>query len=174
MCMAIYQSVNRQLTKDQCIKFSKWNNDGFGFAYVDKDKLIVKKTTSFDQFYIQYTIAVNQYGNKSPFLIHFRLGTSGLNNEDNCHPFYVDKNICFIHNGIFREFSHDLSLSDTNIFNKTVLFPIKDTIFTKKTIPINDYNKLVFLNNKKQHVIINEDLGLWKNNIWYSNKYFLD
>ena len=175
MCMAIFQDIGKKISKNQCLKYAHINRDGFGFAYVDKGKLIIKKTTNFDQFYIQYTIAVNQYGSKSPFIIHFRFGTSGLNNQDNCHPFLINKDTCFIHNGVFSELSNNPVLSDTNIFNRTVLQPLfkhNITAPTDRLLTHDTYNKLVFLNSQQQHLIINENLGLWDNGIWYSNRYF--
>ena len=174
MCMAIFQDIGKRITRDQCFSYSRINHDGFGFAYIDKGKLIVKKTTNFDHFYAQYTIAVNQYGSQSPFIIHFRFGTSGLNNHDNCHPFLINKNTCFIHNGVFSSLSNDTVLSDTNIFNRTVLQPLfkdNNTVAVDKLLTNDTYNKLVFLNAQKQHLILNENLGRWQDGIWYSNKY---
>jgi predicted glutamine amidotransferase len=175
MCMAIFHPINHSITRDQCLKFSRFNKDGFGFAYIDhSNTLIVVKTTNFNTFFSLYSKAISEFSKSSPFIVHFRLGTSGLNNEANCHPFYINKNVCFIHNGIFRQLSNDPILSDTNLFNTKILQPniqnIDDLSQTK--IELQDtYNKLIFLNSNKQHLIINESLGHWHKNIWYSTLY---
>jgi predicted glutamine amidotransferase len=178
MCMAIYHPINHSITHNQCYQFSRFNKDGFGFAYINNSNtLIVFKSTNFDTFYYKYSQAIQEFSKSSPFIIHFRFGTSGLNNEANCHPFYINKDVCFIHNGIFRELSNDPILSDTNLFNTTILQPTISSSFlnTLNKLQLKDsYNKLVFLNSKKEYLIINESLGHWNNNIWYSSYSYSD
>ena len=173
MCMAIFQPKDKIVSKEYCDSFAKSNDDGFGFAFVDNsNKLIINKTIIYNDFYKEYVSCCKQYGSKSPFLIHFRMGTSGLDNQDNCHPFYVDDNLCVIHNGVFSEFNGDKNLSDTNIFVRDVLKDIGQDIFTNSAMQalIEDYigtwNKLVFMNNKKEYIIFNEKEGKWEEGIW--------
>jgi predicted glutamine amidotransferase len=60
---------------------------------------VFKEMTNFDRFYKEY--AKQRKANKgSNFVLHFRIATSGKIDKTNCHPFAVNKNLAFVHNGI--------------------------------------------------------------------------
>jgi hypothetical protein len=68
--------------------------------------------------------------------------------------------------------------SDTYLFNQLILQKLpKD--FTRNEAITNliaqyiDYSKLIFLDSADNWTIINEDLGEWNGDNWYSNKSYL-
>ena len=61
----------------------------------------------------------------TPFIVHFRIGTHGTSNGIyNVHPFYVDKNLVFAHNGMIHKVDDCKKRSDTRVFNDTFLKPL--------------------------------------------------
>ena len=82
-----------------------------------------------------------------------------------------------MHNGIIGGLDHDKDKSDTRTFNDTVLKKLPDNFLDNDGIMslVESYiesSKLVFLDNKGQTTIVNEQLGEWSNyGNWYSSWY---
>lgn len=151
------------------------NSHGAGFCYSDNNRLFVEKGFfTFEEFIEAY----NKIPDESANLVHFRLATGGKINEENCHPFYVNENLAFAHNGVFGCVNSTALHSDTYEFNRLLLQPLfnKNTNYMvfkpemkyllEKTI---GYNKVAFLNNSGKIAICNEDNGDWNDGIWWSN-----
>jgi glutamine amidotransferase len=178
MCVAIMQKAGKQVEKEYLAQYASTNRDGCGILYIDGNKLKQYKTMVFEEFYKAYVDICKKYGNK-PMLVHFRLGTSGKKDLSNCHPFMVNDSLGFIHNGvIYNEvIGTSVELSDTNLFNRKILRPLNNDIMNIKETQflisefIGSGNKLVFLSSNEQFLIINEDAGMWHDDIWYSNKW---
>ena len=178
MCIAIYKPANKRISKEILKNCFDNNDDGAGFAYINTDfhgvkRLKIKKYMKFDLFYKQYKRA-QSIAPESPFIIHFRVGTHGEKSTFNCHPFYVDKNIAFIHNGIISGVGFDKRKSDTQLFNELVLQELPKGWEKNKAIGtlIEDFigsSKLVTLNIKGEVTIFNSSKGEWVDECWYSN-----
>lgn len=178
MCIAIFKPAAESIS-DEILKTCYQNNsDGCGFAYVNTDnngvkKIIVKKTMDFEVFLRQYHRAV-RVAPDSAFLIHFRIRTHGTTDVFNCHPFMVDDNHVFVHNGIIRGMRYDAKKSDTQMFNEDYLQQLPDgwmfsngiTKLIENTI---DFNKIVVMDIDENVNIYNEKKGEWSNRVWYSN-----
>ena len=110
-------------------------------------------------------------------MLHFRIGTSGKIDLNNCHPFTVNNNLAFVHNGIINSIElTNINYSDTWHFNK-LLKQLPNDFLNNKAITellsnYIEYSKLIFLDNKGAFKIINEDLGHWNNNNWFSNNSY--
>ena len=175
ICLAILKLPKRHITKRQLHTAWKTNDDGAGFMYNQHGKLIIDKGYfTFKKFYKSLRNAENKNPN-AVFVIHLRLATSGKTDKINCHPFAIHEDLGFVHNGIFKNYSHYTNLSDTAVFNLNILqtFP-QDFIFNKGIVKLLEsyceyMNKLVFLNNKGEYLIIGEDCGTWEEGIWFSN-----
>lgn len=190
MCVAIFQNINAvKLKKEDFIQYGRSNHDGFGMLHVKETlnintqkfepSLVKYVTTDLEAFWNYYDVVFNEINAVSPLLVHFRLGTAGKMDTLNCHPFLVNENIGFIHNGIItidRKGYDDFS--DTYVFNETILKPLGDDIINNETTIklissfIGYSNKLIFLNTKKQYLIFNEDCGEWdtQKSTWFSFK----
>lgn len=112
-------------------------------------------------------------------VIHFRMATHGELDADNCHPFMVNDNLGFVHNGQIHNVKEwDKTKSDTWHFNESILKPLHRSfgvdIVKHRTVRhlIERYinrNKLVFMDNLGDVTIYNEELGIWDAGCWFSN-----
>lgn len=178
MCIAIMSPENEVIPHAHLVESFNSNPDGAGFMYAEDGELYIKKGfMTYEDFFKEY----KEHETK-PCAVHFRIATHGSTDQENTHPFRVGNNLGFIHNGIINnvDCSTDKTKSDTNHFNTKYLsqFYKRDSRFIFKEHfkdVIKSYigfSKLVFLNNKGHHTIINEDKGVWENGIWYSNISF--
>lgn len=180
MCIAILNSPN--VTFEKSLIKNCWDNnrDGGGMIWTDDSSNqlhIFKEVKSFEAFYNKY-VEVRRDFPKSNVVLHFRISTSGGVNETNCHPFQVNKDIAFVHNGVIGELNGiDAKKSDTNLFNEIYLrklpsdFLYNDAIIglIKKFI---GSSKLIFLNAYNEYTIVNEQLGQRDaefEGCWFSN-----
>lgn len=160
------------------------NKDGAGFMYIDDNgNLIVDKGYfSFEEF----MDAFKKVPIEKARIVHFRQGTGGKKDAENCHPFFVNKNLAFAHNGVISIGASD-NHSDTWHFNEEILKPLFNGRNGYKRIynagiqfllkeAIGSGNKLAFLTTDEEVVIINETAGNKSNaeGIWYSNYMHLN
>lgn len=181
MCIAIMKPEGKVLSKELLATCYKSNPDGAGFAYINTDvmnvkRLIVYKSMDFESFYAQYERAIRT-NPESKFLIHFRIGTHGVRNKTNCHPFYINKDMAFIHNGIINSVPKDSLISDTQVFNNLVLKKLpkgweSNEGITRMIADFIGYSKLITLDINNQATIINESLGHWYEGCWMSNRSY--
>jgi glutamine phosphoribosylpyrophosphate amidotransferase len=186
MCIAIVQTAGKSVTDAQLWRGWTINGDGAGFAYVDprQKKVVIKKGfLKFNEFQKAYREAVTNFGETSPFLVHMRIGTSGQNSEANTHPFEIKPQVgpagAMIHNGILFtpsgawRGSDDDRKSDTRVVANALnnILVLEDIINAKEMLgrAIGGGNKLAFLYDTGDYVIINEGAGHWNDGIWYSN-----
>lgn len=173
MCIAILNSkgILSKKTLKTC-----WDNnsDGAGFAYAEKGKIkVIKEMDNFNTFYGRY-LECRKGREDQNFIIHFRITTHGKVDLTNCHPFKVNNELAFIHNGIINNVARHLDYSDTYIFNEVILKKLpKDFIFNSAIIELIDeyigWSKLVFLTGKGEAVIVGEKSGKWDGGNWFSN-----
>lgn len=181
MCIAILNTPNVTFPKSLISTCWDNNGDGAGLIYTGGGSLFIhKELNSVDNFYNKY-IDVRRRFPKSKIVLHFRIGTSGGINLDNCHPFSVSKNLAFVHNGIISELNGiNPKKSDTNLFNEFVLqhLPADFTANPALMSVIEKYigsSKLVFLNKDNEATIVNEELGVEDSkypNCWFSNSTY--
>jgi len=174
MCIII---LNKKGVLDKQIIQNCWdaNSHGSGIAWSDEGEMkTYKNLTNVEQYYTKY-LKLRSSTDK-PLMLHFRISTGGKKDEANCHPFLINRNIAFCHNGTISHMPKDDNYCDTVLFNKTVL----------KTLPVNfldqevyqmliekfiGLSKLCFLDINGNYKIYNEEKGHWdvnKDN-WYSN-----
>lgn len=175
MCIAILNRVNTLSYKTfkQC-----WNNnpDGAGLTFFDgKNIQIIKEMKSVKNFYTQYKEIRTKYPTID-IAIHFRIATHGGVNLTNCHPFKVNKQTAFIHNGVISKVDATKEFSDTFIFNETILKKLPPNFVTNETIlelldSYIGYSKLVIISGKN-YAIVNESAGHWNAGNWYSNESY--
>ena len=181
MCIAIYKPAEKSITKDTLKTCFTNNPDGAGFSYINTDymgisRMKIKKYMKFDDFWRAYSKAIDIAPN-SPFLIHFRIGTHGEKTTYNCHPFFVNKELTFIHNGIISGVGTDKRKSDTQLFNDKVLkklpkgWQYNEGIQTLVESFIGG-SKLIMMDINGDVTIFNENKGVWDNDCWYSNESY--
>lgn len=190
MCIAIYLPAGKELSEETLKICNDANPDGMGFAFFnDKNEMIINKEVEPKKILRKiklFPIIRKNFINR-PFLVHFRIATHGKISKPCCHPFRVDSDTVFCHNGILRQeygLSIQSKISDTMMFNKSILQRIEkkdlDRMMESKNDVLRDLlegyigsgNKMVILNSKDQYVILNEHLGVWDNGIWFSNSSY--
>ncbi len=178
MCLAILKTADSVITRRELKNGFDTNDDGAGFMFTENRKLVIQKGYfGFRKFYKAFRQAERE-NPKSNFVIHFRLATSGKKDSANCHPFLVKNNeeVGFAHNGIFSGLGNNF-YSDTMDFNYRVLKTMpKSFMYSVEAMKFISkycgwYNKLIFLNSNNHYIIINEDMGYWKNGVWFSNGF---
>jgi len=177
MCVAIAKPAGKVIDKETLQQCFTQNPDGCGFAYINSaGELRIHKSMEFDAFYAEFEPVQLEHPD-SPMLIHFRIKTHGTKDLFNCHPFKVDENIAFIHNGVISKIDDcpDKIRSDTQMFNELVLQKLPDGWTGNEAIKlmIEEYigfSKLAVLDKRSREItLFNETKGSWKGGIWYSN-----
>lgn len=172
MCIAILNTKKAgRLPKNQ-IKNSWDNNDmGAGLLWNKDGKLNVFKSYDYDDYIDKYN-ALRDDNSINSIVLHFRIATSGYNGEHNLHPFLVNDNVGFVHNGVISGLGSK-TFSDTYEFNDMLKKYKHDFLSCEMSkFFISEYigySKLIFLDNKDKHTIIHEELGKWTDGNWYSN-----
>lgn len=177
MCIAIFQPAGKELPKETLANCWKVNDDGAGMLYTHNGTLYAhKELISFEDFYDYYKHVYDLVGEVSPMVLHFRIKTHGLISYMNCHPFLVNENLGFVHNGILSNVDVHRAgkTSDTYELNKQILQKLPTNFLKHEgTIALLKKfcsgSKLVFLDNEGNHTIINENLGSWDDGVWFSN-----
>lgn len=177
MCIAIFKPEGKILSNETLLQCWDSNPDGAGFMYADGGEVKIKKGyMDFDSF-----IAAYEQHKQDKMVIHFRIKTHGLVNEENTHPFRVNKKMGFVHNGtISGVHTKDKAYSDTWHFNEQIIKPIvKKAPWMMDTAAIQTlitdfigYSKLIFMDGRGDVTIYNESKGYWDDECWFSNKSY--
>jgi hypothetical protein len=183
MCLITFLPENIQPNIEAIENGTKVNKDGHGFAIVDGDRLIVRRSLA-PEFLIDEFVRLRKEHPDGPAVFHSRLATHGLSNKDNCHPYRIgrDNNTVLFHNGIFPlqyYHQHDYR-SDTRIVVDNILPQFRLTSNRGRRqfeTWMGKFNRVVILtvdpHYMKTSYILNEREGFWDDGIWYSNTDYL-
>lgn len=177
MCIIAAIPKGKQINEDTFMTCWENNPDGTGMMYVNNGKIIVtKELYDIDKLWRNYQKATKL---NTDIVLHFRIGTSGTFTSYNIHPFKVNSDLWFCHNGILKiDVPKNSKENDTQIFNNTVLKLLpKDFIYNHGIIKlitdyIGVYNKFVFLDSTGTVKIINKGSGIMYEGIWFSNNTY--
>ena len=182
MCVIIYKPFDKQLSMERLQEAHKANPDGCGFMWAANGELhIAKGCGDFMTFHFPY-LYFTMKNPKSDFVLHFRTASASDISHEACHPFYINDNLGFAHNGNLIEFAkyfgkgRNDNRSDTQAFRDQILkkFPqdflsipeIRDLL---EQYCRESYSKMVFMDAQGKVTIINEQGGYWEDGVWYSN-----
>lgn len=181
MCIIAYKPEDKildQATIESCFMS---NPDGAGFLVWDhvNNKLICEKGFFTVGSLIEAFKPYQSYRS----IVHFRIGTCGGRNKDNCHPFLINNNLGFVHNGMISIKRTAQQYSDTwhfNIYLQSVLEKNPEMWeqdrFQAELKSIEKYlswSKLAFLDNKGNAYIYGEEDGTWDMGCWFSNHGYM-
>ena len=175
MCIAILAKPGKRLTEEQIKNCWKNNSDGAGFAYISNAEMVVVKELKKVKRFIKLYKKHEATSKNSPMLIHFRIRTHGEVSISNTQPIQISNRCTFIHNGVIGAMPDNPVHSDTVMFKNYILRYMNDGFHTKPKIltmieRITGFSKLVFLHTDGTYSIVQESLGKWEENIWYSNE----
>jgi predicted glutamine amidotransferase len=169
MCIAI---LNKRSQLNAATINTAWNNnpEGAGLIWIERGQ--VKTFKTYDRAELLKTYQTIRPKNKQPIVLHFRIATSGARTLDNLHPFQVNNNLSFVHNGVIAGLGNETH-SDTAQFNHMLQKLPANFLACETTRElIASYvsgSKLVFLESTGRYTIINEQAGTWNGDTWYSN-----
>ena len=179
MCLAIFQPSGKQIPEEYLAEGFKNNPHGAGFMYFDDlGELRTFKSMTYPSFIEEYEKQWALHGQHSPFSIHFRWATHGTRGIENVHPFQLDENTAVLHNGIIDCKIVDQKMSDTAAFVRDYLGALPANWYDNEFLfhMVEDFtsgSKLVVMTNhpdaEYSAYIVNEHLGHWFNDVWYSN-----
>lgn len=180
MCVALVTKPGAVISEQAIERGWRVNPDGGGFAYVRNDKVVIEKGfMTLEEFDSAYRSAAALYARESPFLVHMRISTSGGVSTTNCHPFEINGG-AMIHNGIMFTPTGVAAgtisdrKSDTRVFCEQLFHVLKQEhlklCMDSVQREVGYGNKLCFLYDNKEYLIIGERSGTWDNDgIWHSN-----
>lgn len=179
MCVAIYKPIGLELDRETLKNCFITNPDGCGFSYIEEEtgEIRIQKFMELAPFLTAYEEKQTRYLNTSPFLVHFRIKTHGQKDLDNCHPFLIDSEHVFIHNGVIRNVPDcpDKKKSDTRMFKELFLRKLPAGWFGNTAVHdlieeyIGSFSKLAIMNREGVVELYNESKGSWKEGVWFSN-----
>lgn len=177
MCIAILNK-STVLNKDVFINSFQNNPDGIGMAFSDGTKVqTVKRMTDPSSLYDVYLKI--RYQTDLPIMIHSRIGTSGKKDLSNVHPFKINENLAFMHNGVISYTEIYNNESDTrHIARFMQALSDPDTLLDELSIEYSFIlelagygSKFIFMHSDGRYSIMNEQKGHWDDDAdtWYSN-----
>lgn len=179
MCLIIHQPHGVKLDRAVLKRGFTNNSDGAGFMFaVDGVLQVHKGYFGFRKFWKAYRLMLIKHGSQSDFIIHFRIGTSGAKDKNNCHPHKISPDLAFVHNGIISKITvENDAWSDTIHFNKQVLQHLPTGFYENVGIMelIAEYistDKLAFMDSKGEVAIVNKALGDEDFDCWFSNSTY--
>ncbi len=146
-----------------------------GFAVAKDGKVLVRKGfANFKDFWRSF-----RHYQDCDKVVHMRWANVGVVNIDNAHPFYVTPDLAFAHNGTIPIKTKD-GKSDTRTFNELVLKRLQQHEEDFLQNPAIAYliskaignSKLAFINSDGDISIINRQMGVEHEGIWFSNNDF--
>lgn len=179
MCVAILRPPGKVIRESHLLSCWNTNKHGAGFAYTNADgEVVIEKGFMEYKDLLSAWMARTKEFPDSPFLLHFRIRTSGATDKDNTHPFKVQHG-AMIHNGVLfhPDPTKHKNKSDTRVLSERMHNNFGDSdvvIAAKENIgkDIGAYNKLVFLWEGGKTCIVNEEQGTWVEGVWFSNTYW--
>lgn len=184
MCLLVYMSEYTTASTERLVNASINNPDGFGWAIVDKHKIVKGHGMNIDSVIDDFLTARQKYHGDA--LFHLRWATHGTTDVNNCHPFTIgNDNLSVLgHNGVLPvDVPKGESRSDTRIFAEDWLpefggVPaLDDKQFFGEVSKFARGSKLVVLtanpDTKYWSYIVNEQDGDWEDGVWWSNDSYI-
>lgn len=181
MCVIACTPPGEMLTDEILKKCWDDNDDGAGYMFSTGNELVIRKPFwKFEDLLEQYHKDAAEYGDYSPFVIHFRWATHGQLNVLNTHPHKLcGGKVGMVHNGIFADTPPiNSGISDTVYFCRTVLAKRQPSQLIGRRFKayLEDMigaNRVVFMDWTGKVSIVNDVMGDWVGEVWFSNLNFL-
>lgn len=174
MCLLIYKPAGHTISNESLESAWQANGDGAGVGYLAADGMPMMDKGYFK---LKGLKRVLRQLDEVDTLIHFRLATHGLIDEDNCHPFVVNDTFLFAHNGILSDLMEEPIRSDTRIFSEDILAELLHNqqqvwAWQKTLLEMALGTSKGAVLSSKGIVLLNESAGVWDQGVWYSNKSY--
>jgi len=173
MCVIIW-APNGAIPQKHVLAAMQRHRDGWGFSVAAPNQGVrTYRSVDRDDFLAAWKNRV-----RGPVVLHARWATHGMVCRDNCHPFRVRGHaLVMAHNGIISGFG-SASKSDTLDFIERVLEPMpRGFLNDNRTVTMLEHfigaSRMLFMDKCGTVTILNEELGVWRRGLWYSNETVL-
>jgi predicted glutamine amidotransferase len=183
MCIAALIKPGANITDVTMHKMANANRNGLGIGFLreyERGKGVEvctdKGLFNSDEWVTRFRAIQKAVGHKSPIILHARIATLGRVSQDNCHPFKI-KDGLLAHNGSmwYTASGRTAIKSDTRELAERMHnnFVYEDIMQDKKRVENSlGHNKLILLFNDYRYIILNEELGSWTDDVWFSNPHW--
>lgn len=176
MCVIVYKPENEKITYKNLEKCFTQNPDGAGIMFPNAGKVvIVKGLMSWKEFKDKIARLNAVYNFEArPVVYHFRIKSAGDKTAENTHPFRINKELAYCHNGTINIETNKKGESDTSAFCRLVLKRLDQNVFDSPSVRYLlsgclRTDKMVFMNGRGDIYIVNEKLGTKRGELWFSN-----
>lgn len=159
MCVIIVNKDGKKLPHGVVARAMAINPDGFGIAYLDGEKEVIKT--------MDYKQAFDHVQSGRPYVAHFRYTTRGATNLSNCHPFPSGDGVMF-HNGTISVPTKDDQVDSQVIAN---LVGDMDPVKRKMVLELTDSRFVRVTNGEVE--IFNENNFINHHGVLYSKNNVL-
>jgi len=152
------------------------NSDGLGVMYATDEGLCTIKALPNAAAGARELIETLPDDDRD-MAMHWRWKTHGAIDMENCHPYSVSDTTSMMHNGILSTGNDaDPTKSDTWHFVKDYLAGLPDDVLHKASFVemLGDFignNKFAIMSADGRLTIVNKQMGLTHDGVWYSNTY---
>ena len=175
MCLIVFQPKGDGVLPTFELR-DAWNAnpDGAGYMFARDGELVIRKPFfKYRSLKRHYRRDFAKYGDKSPFVLHFRYATHGPKNSLNTHPHpLADGTVGLAHNGVFPWIPEDTTISDTVHFCRLIEPITRESLMSRGFCEYLEdeiqWNKVVLLDNTGDYRILNETFGHWDGDRWFS------
>lgn len=171
MCLIVFKPEGEKLDWELLKKGYQVNDDGCGYIVAGNTPEGKRRTTYGKGMWTWEGLKKWIGGfdsHKVELAIHFRMATHGTVDANNCHPFPGNAWV-MMHNGIIQGFGSQTK-SDTAEFAEL----LADTYGPAAPYKADEWENMTgwsrfLFATPEEMVIVNQNAGVWKNGIWYSN-----
>lgn len=178
MCLLTVFYPYAEVNEDNLEEASFSNPDGFGFAILMGDHIAKFRSMNYYET-VEHFLSLRERYPDTFALFHHRFATGGGNTTENCHPFTwgFDEKFAIGHNGVLP-ITPGRRKSDTRIWTEHNLADVSpksldDNVWFAKVEQWLGSSKVAVLSasNDTEYglYIMNEHLGHWDGDVWYSN-----
>jgi len=180
MCLLCVLKPGAKPNEKHLFTSAENNPDGFGYAFHLGDTIVTGRGMDKKDVIGRFMTLREKHPNTWA-MFHARYATHGSIDKDNCHPFRVDGSVDTVigHNGILQlEPQKGDDRSDTRLFADSFLPALgldaldDDHLYGELEKWLGGSKVALFSIDpilKYQVYILNEKLGHWVNDTWYSN-----
>lgn len=146
----------------------KHNEDGYSLTWYEGDRVQVFKTFDFSKF-----MGLASTMKDHTCISHMRYATTGDKTFSNIHPFDTPTGV-MAHNGTIASLGSTVksdSQEMAELLSECDYNSVEDVKPLIENIIGSTLNKLVFMEDNGRVTIINEQLGMVEDGIWYSGDY---
>lgn len=185
MCLITYAPGGKLQLDWDVLDYSArtMNDDGFGVAWYNEETNLWEVMQSMRSDKLRRAVAKipDQW---APIVVHQRFATHGAKNMANCHPFPIGTTGALLfHNGTISgtRASAKSDINDTRAYIEDELAPLVEAIGHEWLAEPKVMDSIgsrvggsvlgLALPNMPELILVNEWLGEWVGNLYYSNEY---